>query len=192
MYSCSKPIKGEDPSQLPNKGSNLYQSTIADILCIGKDNDYKFNATINGKNLCLNTDFKQNMFNNDWVVRSWQNKIFMLKMNVDSSIGISIKYNNPAFYKHSLPYRIDKNNHDSCEVIDISIMNFKPAKFCDCPTDDSNYGSLSSIDNLSVTITLFQDSVLEGTYSGDFRNRGGTKFSVTNGYFKTKLRLQRL
>lgn len=191
LCSCTKPQRGAEQQLSDEKEDRPYQSTIVACGCLdNKENDFNFKATINSKNLCLNTDFKQGTFNNSWVKSSWQNEIFMLKKDADSAIGIAIKYNNPAFYKHSLPYQIDKGSHDSCEVITISIMNFKYAKFCDCPADDSNYESLTSIDNVSVKIISFKDSILEGTYSGDFRNRGGRKFSVTNGYFKTSLKAQ--
>ena len=190
LCSCSKSPTGAEQQLLEEKEDKTYQSTIADCACDNKENDFSFKATINNKSLCLNADFKHTSFNNRWVKSSWQNEIFMLKKDADSSVGIAIKYNNPAFYKHRLPYQVDKDNQDSCEVITIGIMNFKPAKFCECPSDDSNYESLTSIDNLSVSIISFKDSILEGTYSGDFRNRGGRKFSVTNGYFKSGLKAQ--
>lgn len=191
LYSCSKATRDTEQHLSDITEDRVYYSTIVDRACMeDKENDYSFKATINNRNVCLNTDFKHTMFNNNWVKSSWRNEIFMLKKDADSSIAIGIRYNNPAFYKHTLPYQIDRDSHDSCEVITISFMNFNYAESCHCLADDSNYESLTSIDNLSVKILSFKDSILEGTYSGDFRNRGGKKFRVTNGYFKNKLKLQ--
>ena len=165
-----------------------YASTITDISCgLNKSNDEHFEATINGKSLCLSSDYKHTVWNNNWVL--WKNEIWMLKKDPDSTIGICIKYIRPQFHNYTLPYTVNKATAKQCEVIDIIIMNYK-GKYCGCTADDSKYESQTSTQNLSVTITSFKDSVIEGTYSGDFYNSGGKMFSVTNGYFKTKVKAQ--
>jgi hypothetical protein len=72
-------------------------------------------------------------------------------------------------------------------------LNLKPYKFCEgCPSDDFQYRGLSSVSDLSAQIISFQDSVLEGTFKGNFLNSGGAKFPVTDGYFKVKLVSQKM
>lgn len=109
--------------------------------------------------------------------------------NVDSSLRISIQYQNPRFHINALPYRIDSSNVQFCETVYITLLNFKPYKSCEgcLQNNDSQYTALTSVSNFSVTILSFKDRVKEGRFEGDFNNQSTAMFKVTNGYFRTRL-----
>ena len=111
----------------------------------------------------------------------------MYRYNRDSTLVLSIQYHRPNFQNQALPYTIDKNNIQYCEVVEVSVFNFKPYTFrVGSAWYDYRYSALTSVSNLLVSIISFKD-IIEGTFAGDFYNGSPQNFKVTNGYFKTKL-----
>lgn len=182
--SCNKQIKEEATPE-----PEVYKSSIKPCDCLSsKSDDYRIELTFNGMHLCFDRnqmpvqpalwEIGQNPFD----------RIGMGRLNKDSTLMIGIGYQSPQFFKHTLPYSIDSTNVWNCEVVSVTILNFKPYKFCEgCPTNDFQYGDLSSVGDLTAQIISFRDSILEGTFEGNFHNGGGAKFPVTDGYFKIKL-----
>jgi len=187
-YFCLQSCSLQSPEEIVAPETETYNSTIKSCDCIdNKSDDYRIEATINGEKLCFNK--KDRPFKIDkWLKMDWGSTITMYRYNLDSTLKLSIQYYRPNFKKQALPYTIDKNNTQYCEVVEVSVLNFKPYKFSVGSTwDDSRFSALTSVTNLSVSIISFKDNIIEGTFAGDFYNGSPQNFKVTNGYFKTKL-----
>jgi hypothetical protein len=177
FLSCSKSESKEGPEE-------SYKSSIRSCACINdKNNDSRLEATINGEKLCF--DRKQVPIQPDvWSINSWDSVIGAERYNKDSTLKLRIRYKNPQFNQRSLPYTLDYY----CESMSVELINLKAYKFCDhCPTDDSYYFAVGPTVNLKTTILSFKDSIMEGSFEGNFSNRGSARFKVTNGYFKIRL-----
>lgn len=186
QFSCSKSTIEKVAE------TEIYQSSIKTCVCSAKTKEnYKIEATINGEKVCFDKLWYPNSVSLDLWMQTFSNEILTERVNGDSTVAIRIQYNNPSFKLFPLPYKVDSLNVKFCEAIQIEIINLNPLKLCSCPTDDSYYTALSSISNLSSQIVSYSDNIIEGTFEGDFMNRGGKNFKVTNGYFKIKLAIQK-
>jgi hypothetical protein len=184
LCCCSKQTRNNET----DLEAEPYKSSIKSCNCIdSKINDYRIEATINGEKLCLDRN-QYPVQPDSWTISPWDSLVGTQMYNVDSSLCISIQYQNPRFHVNALPYQIDSSNVQFCETVYITLLNFKPYKACEgCLTNDSYYTALTSASNLSTTILSFKDSVIEGTFEGNFNNGSTAKFKVTNGYFRTRL-----
>jgi len=189
FFSCAKPV---DDNELWRKSrynrDEFYETTMKACSCLnGNKDDFKFELTIDGKKLCFDKQRQPESVYAIWV-QGVTNAIYMDKLNEDSTLRIEMQYHNPAFLKHGIPYLLNNITADSCEAFGIHIINLYPYKSCTCPSDDTRYFALSTV---TKRILTFSDNIIEGTFEGDFSNNGGRIFKVTNGYFKTRLKIAR-
>jgi len=183
-YSCKKGMEDIERTRLVTKP---YQSTISECSCNNKES-FRIELTLDGKKLCFDRMRQSNTILQDRWLRRWINTIYIERFNADSTLGINIDYYNPAFLKHDLPYLMYLDARDSCEVLGVQVLNFNPYRYCQfCPEDDSRFCSTKTV---AVRILSFSDNIIEGTFEGDFTNNGGRLVKVTDGYFKTRLKVE--
>ena len=197
FFSCTKSVKekfvNEIRSEAPKVNcDSIYQSNLKDCSCLSaNDGDFKFELTIDGKKLCFDRQRQPDSVFNFWA-NSWgSNAIYMERINADSTLRLSIEYYRPAFLKHGLPYLLNYYTGDTCEAMGIHIINLSKFETCTCSSDATSHYSLMyyGLNTVSIKILSYADNTIEGTFEGDFVNECGGTFKVTNGYFKTRLRV---
>jgi hypothetical protein len=190
LTSCKKDrLTNESELSTSCKTDSGFISSIKSSACTS-ESPYKFQATLNSKQICFDRLINPDAFNVDrWKINYYSSVIYSTRVNADSTIMINMVYSSPAFKASSLPFTVSPSN--ACEGITIAISLIKPYRPNACEPDENTiwFSTRYTLLTLNCKIISYKDDIIEGIFDGKCKSKTGDIF-VTGGYFNIKLRIE--
>jgi hypothetical protein len=174
----------------PCKKDSGFLSSIKNSAC-SSTSPFKFQVTINGKEICFDRPTNFDTFNVDrWKINYYSNVIYSTRVNADSSLMIGLTYPYPSFKSSLLPFSVHQS-YNPCEFVTITISVIKPYDPTVCEPHEKTIWLTTSYTGLTLNckIISFKDNVIEGVFDGNNISKE-RDIRVTNGYFNIKLRIE--